>query len=230
MPVEQKYIDAAREQLAAQLKAKHPQMNDAQFAEAFAKCLANEAVERSMLYAGDVWPSTPVRVNELIDIALADSPELTKPDPGAEAVAEHLLAKSLEVFGRERIGELRVDAYRRAQAMSPQERIATGVDAPPPAQVVSEGSPTKAVPLHAQPYSWSGWDAEVSRITGVHPANTLPSKRREIIDRLKAESAKAANNGMHHKDVAALRDLDSRDPASLSPAEKITQARLRAHN
>lgn len=227
MPVEQKYIDEARKQLRAQLEAKLLNASAEQIEAAYLKCLSNEAVENSMLYAGDIWPSTPIRVDELIDAALADSPELTTPDPGAAAVAEHLLEESIRVYGRERIGELRIDAFRRAEAMAPQERIATGVKAEPEGQTVSEGSTTKAVPLWERPYDWQGWHNELAVRVPQHPASLLPSERKRWIDEIKKD-AKAAAKLPHASDVATLARIESKNPETLSAEDRITAARLRA--
>lgn len=165
-----------------------------------------------------------VRLNQM----LKDRPELAERTPSVETVAEHLLQKQLAIFGRDKLGERRLSTLREAQRMSAADRRASGAKAEPPAQPVSDKSETKAVPLHARPYDWNGWNSELMTRSAKHPGALLPSERKSLIDAIKQDSLRVATNGQHPADREELARLKARDPKSLSPIERATMARLEA--
>ena len=228
MPVSAEIQEAGKRMLREEIARQGAHLSETQRTEAFATLLENERIKSALEYGSDVWHLTPAHVANLVRDGLADHANKFAPVPSAADYVAHKLPEMIKVFGEHARPDLMLSLYREAEAMSDTELIASGAKVGERDKVQELADANK--PLHMRDYNWAGWDFEVSKRTGQHPANVLPSKRREIIDALKSESVKAANGGMHSKDVDALRVIDNRNPTTLSPEDRITAARLRAHN
>lgn len=223
MPVSPETQERGKQILRDEIKRQNAHASETQINEAFDKLIASERIKSALEYGSDVWPVVPAHVSALVRDGLATHDGI-KPIPSAADVARHLLAERVAVFGEHMRGQLAIELFREAERMSDAERIATG--APVGAAIDPSETPDTAKPLHARGYDWAGWDFEVSKRTGTHVANVLPSKRREIIDALKAESRKAANGGMHDADIAERARIEAKASEKRTPSEKITLARL----
>lgn len=202
----------------------NPHLTSTQVGEALAFVLKNERIKYSLEWGSDFWDIAPAYVSQIAAEALKEHATKFAPVPSPADYAAYKLPEMIKVFGEAARPDLMLSLYREAQGLSDAELIASGAPVGA-AQTVRELDDT-VKPLHQRDYSWHGWQAEIGRVTGQHPATVLPSRQREIIDKLKDESHKASNGGMHDADVVERARIEAKPETARTPSEKITLARL----
>lgn len=152
-------------------------------------------------------------------------PELVRGVPSNNDVVRHLVEKEVSALGEMRRAEAMLTHARAVEGMSDDDKLATGAIASPPTQEIAKHD----APLTMA--NWSDgderWNVEILKRWGKGSGQLLPSERARYI----AEMRKEASRGqMHPKDAQELKRIGLKDEASLTPEERVTRARLMAHN
>lgn len=224
MPVSPEMQERGKQMLRDEIKRQNQHASETQVNAAFDKLLASERIKSALEYGSDTWDMVPAHVAGLVRDGLKDHDGI-KPIPSAADYVAFRLPQMLKVFGEAARPDLMLSLYREAQGMSDAELIASGAPVGA-AATVRELDDTVVKTLHQRDYSWHGWQAEIGRVTGQHPANVLPSRQREIIDKLRDESRRAANGGLNDADIATKAAIMSKAPEQRSAEERMTLARL----
>lgn len=220
------------ELLLKALRTSRPGLNADQELDALTAVIASRGAQigAELSISLEAWAIAPATPERLVSEAL-ESREDLKPIPSIEAVERHLIKEGLRIYGEGKRPEIMINAARDARAMTPEQRLASGAEVGSQAlQNRAEGKPDNtARPMHEWDYSDERWSFEVAKATGLHPGALLPSQYRATIDGLKAESRRK-HVKLSAIDERTLKEIDAKDAGSLSPEERITQHRLRAHN
>lgn len=125
-----------------------------------------------------------------LDTILRTEPDVIRAAPSVADIIEHNARKYRENLGYEPPTEVRMNLYREFADADADERLATGVEAGI-APKNAETSPPGRAPGSQDYHNWPIDDprfSDVLRERGFDVNNLLPSKRREYIEALQAQS------------------------------------------